>query len=84
MTAPFDLGRPRTIHVIGCSGTGMSPITTVLAAMGHRVSGSDTKDGPVIDRLRSMPDPDRCHPDQRVRHLDRSVESPWAHCLWDY
>ena len=54
MTEPFDLGRPRTIHVIGCGGTGMSPITTVLATMGHRVSGSDTKDGPVIDRLRAL------------------------------
>ena len=54
MTEPFDLGRPRRIHVIGCGGTGMSPITTVLACMGHTVSGSDTKDGPVLDRLRGL------------------------------
>jgi UDP-N-acetylmuramate--alanine ligase len=54
MPAPFDLGRPRRLHVVGCGGTGMSPITTVLAAMGHRVSGSDTRDGPVLDRLRAL------------------------------
>jgi UDP-N-acetylmuramate--alanine ligase len=53
MTA-FDLSRPRTIHVIGAGGTGMAPITTVLAAMGHRVSGSDIKESPVIDRLRAL------------------------------
>ncbi len=54
MSDPFDLGSPRTVHVVGCGGTGMAPITTVLAAMGHRVSGSDTRDGPVLDRLRAL------------------------------
>ena len=50
----FDLGRPRAIHVIGAGGTGMAPITTVLAAMGHRVTGSDSKESPVLDRLRAL------------------------------
>ena len=53
MTA-FDLSRPRAIHVIGAGGTGMAPITTVLAAMGHRVTGSDNKESPVLDRLRAL------------------------------
>ena len=53
MTA-FDLSRPRAIHVIGAGGTGMAPITTVLAAMGHRVTGSDVKESPVIERLRAL------------------------------
>ena len=32
----------------------MSAIATVLAAMGHRVSGSDLKHSPSLDRLRSL------------------------------
>ena len=50
----FDLSRPRAVHVIGAGGTGMAPITTVLAAMGHRVTGSDIKESPVLDRLRAL------------------------------
>ena len=38
---PVDLRRPRRIHVVGVGGAGMSAIAAVLAAMGHRVSGSD-------------------------------------------
>lgn len=50
---PPDLGRPRRIHVIGVGGAGMSAIATVLARMGHDVSGSDLRDGPVLERLRA-------------------------------
>ncbi len=32
----------------------MSAIATVLSAMGHRVSGSDLKASPAVDRLRSL------------------------------
>jgi UDP-N-acetylmuramate--alanine ligase len=49
----LDLGRPRRIHVIGVGGAGMSAIATVLARMGHDVSGSDLRDGPVLARLRA-------------------------------
>jgi UDP-N-acetylmuramate--alanine ligase len=73
MTEPFDLGRPRRIHVIGCGGTGMGPITTVLAAMGHRVSGSDTKDGPVLDRLRALGV--EVHVGQRPENLAHDLEA---------
>ncbi|HVF32165.1 MAG TPA: UDP-N-acetylmuramate--L-alanine ligase [Acidimicrobiales bacterium] len=72
MTAPFDLGSARRIHVVGCGGTGMSPITTVLAAMGHRVSGSDVRDGPVLDRLRSLGV--EVHVGQRAENLDDEIE----------
>ena len=52
--APLDLGgEPRSIHLIGIGGAGMSAIAEVLAALGHRVSGSDQSDGPVLERLRS-------------------------------
>ena len=57
-TATLDelpsLGEPLVVHVVAVGGSGMSPIATVLAAMGHRVSGSDLRDSVVLDRLRSM------------------------------
>ena len=50
----FDLSVPRRIHVVGAGGMGMSAIATVLAAMGHRVSGSDIKSSAGLERLRSL------------------------------
>lgn len=47
------LDGPATVHVVGVGGAGMSAIAAVLAAMGHRVSGSDLKDGRSLDRLRA-------------------------------
>ncbi|MFN8039268.1 MAG: UDP-N-acetylmuramate--L-alanine ligase [Acidimicrobiales bacterium] len=47
------LARPRAVHVVGVGGAGMSAIATVLAAMGHRVSGSDLKESAGLDRLRA-------------------------------
>jgi len=47
----IDLTRPRRIHIIGAGGAGMSAIATVLAAMGHQVSGSDLKDSNGLHRL---------------------------------
>ena len=41
---------PRTIHIVGVGGVGMSAIALLLARMGHRVSGSDIKD---CDRARA-------------------------------
>ena len=53
-TEPFpDLSASLSIHVVGVGGPGMSPIATVLAAMGHSVSGSDIRESAVLDRLRS-------------------------------
>ena len=53
MSGP-DLSTQRHIHIVGIGGSGMSAIATVLAAMGHTVSGSDLKDSANLDRLRSM------------------------------
>jgi UDP-N-acetylmuramate--alanine ligase len=47
-----DLTEPRSIHLVGIGGTGMSAIAEVLQAMGHQVSGSDAKDSAVLERLR--------------------------------
>ena len=47
-----DLSAPRRIHLVGAGGAGMGAIAAVLHAMGHTVSGSDLKGGPVLERLR--------------------------------
>jgi UDP-N-acetylmuramate--alanine ligase len=49
-----DLSVPRRVHVVGVGGAGMSAIASVLAAMGHRVSGSDLKASPGLDRLAAL------------------------------
>ena len=53
MTDVFDLSRPRRVHVVGVGGAGMSAIASVLAAMGHQVTGSDLKWSASLDRLRT-------------------------------
>ena len=50
----FSLDKQRKIHVVGAGGPGMSAIATVLAEMGHIVSGSDIHDTEVIERLRKV------------------------------
>jgi UDP-N-acetylmuramate-alanine ligase len=39
----LDATTPLRVHVVGVGGAGMSAIATVLAAMGHSVTGSDVK-----------------------------------------
>lgn len=48
-----DLKTPKRIHLVGIGGAGMSSIATVLAEMGHSVSGSDLKPSHVLDQLRA-------------------------------
>ena len=48
-----DLSSPRSVHVIGAGGAGMGAIASVLRSMGHRVSGSDLREGMVVARLRA-------------------------------
>jgi hypothetical protein len=45
------IGGGSHVHIVGIGGAGMSAIATVLAAMGHRVTGSDLVGSPVTDRL---------------------------------
>ena len=49
----LELATSRRVHVVGVGGAGMSAIATVLAGMGHRVTGSDLKDSPGLTRLRA-------------------------------
>ncbi|NWN82331.1 MAG: UDP-N-acetylmuramate--L-alanine ligase [Halomonas sp.] len=44
--------RIRNIHFVGIGGAGMCGIAEVLANQGYRVSGSDLRESPVVDRLR--------------------------------
>src|ERR1700722_4524706 len=48
---PVDLSQSRRVHVVGVGGAGMSAIAYVLHAMGHRVTGSDLKASPALERL---------------------------------
>ena len=50
----LDATTPLRVHVVGVGGAGMSAIATVLAAMGHSVTGSDVKASAALDRLRSQ------------------------------
>lgn len=50
----LDLSSPRHVHLVAIGGAGMSGIATLLAQSGHRVSGSDAVDSPVLERLRAQ------------------------------
>jgi UDP-N-acetylmuramate--alanine ligase len=52
--AELDLSSPRRVHIVGIGGAGMSAIATVLARMGHHVTGSDLKESRGLDRLRLL------------------------------
>ena len=47
-------GKVRQIHFVGIGGTGMCGIAEVLLNMGFEVSGSDLREGEVVQRLRSL------------------------------
>jgi len=49
-----DLSGPQRVHLIGVGGAGISAIATVLAAMGHHVSGSDLKESAGLESLRAL------------------------------
>lgn len=42
------------IHFVGIGGIGMSGIAEVLLNLGYRVSGSDLRDSPAVERLRGL------------------------------
>lgn len=49
-----DLSVPCRVHVLNVGGAGMSAIATVLAQMGHEVSGTDASDTPFVEPLRRL------------------------------
>ena len=48
---PIDVG---VIHFVGIGGIGMSGIAEVLAALGHKIQGSDMAEGANVERLRAQ------------------------------
>ncbi len=42
------------VHLVAIGGIGMSGIAELLLNLGFKVSGSDLRDGPVLDRLRRL------------------------------
>ncbi len=50
----LDLRKSLRIHVVGVGGPGMSAIATVLAEMGHQVSGSDIRRSELVTRLEGL------------------------------
>ncbi len=46
-----DPSAPRSVHIVGIGGAGMSALASVLEALGHTVTGSDLKASSVTDRL---------------------------------
>ncbi|MCY3910962.1 MAG: UDP-N-acetylmuramate--L-alanine ligase [bacterium] len=49
-----DLCPTTRVHLLGVGGAGMSAIAVVLRGLGCQVSGSDSADTPVLDRLREF------------------------------
>jgi UDP-N-acetylmuramate--alanine ligase len=50
----MKLGRTRRIHFVGIGGSGMSGIAELLANLGYRVSGSDTRRSETTERLEGL------------------------------
>lgn len=49
-----EMRRIRRIHFIGIGGAGMCGIAEVLSNQGYVISGSDLREGSVVERLRSF------------------------------
>ena len=58
MSTPIDTRParpvPDRIHLVGIGGVGMAGVARLLVQRGHTVSGSDLRDGRVLDELRVL------------------------------
>lgn len=45
---------PPAVHMVGVAGAGMSGLAKLLVQIGHRVSGSDLRPGPILDSLGAL------------------------------
>lgn len=50
----LDLSTPRTVHLVGVGGAGMSGLARILLQRGHAVTGSDLAAGRGLDELRAL------------------------------
>ncbi len=69
----FDLSVSRRIHVIGVGGAGMSAYAAILAELGHRVTGSDIREHPRLERLRLLGV--ECFVGQRAENLPEELDA---------
>jgi UDP-N-acetylmuramate--alanine ligase len=46
--------RIKRVHFVGAGGIGMSGLAELLANQGYAISGSDLREGPTVERLRSL------------------------------
>ena len=53
MSFDFLKDRDKKIHFIGIGGISMSGLAAVLLNSGFKVSGSDFKDSPIVEKLRA-------------------------------
>lgn len=49
-----DLRTPRTVHLVGIGGVGMSAVARVLLGRGHRVTGSELRENRQVAALRQL------------------------------
>ena len=58
MSAPIDTRSaqpvPDRVHLVGIGGVGMAGVARLLVQRGHTVSGSDLRDGRVLEELRVL------------------------------
>lgn len=50
----IDINNIRKIHFIGIGGVSMSAIADILLSKGYKVSGSDSKENCILDKLKSL------------------------------
>ncbi len=48
----LDIRNYRTIHCLGIGGIGLSAVASILIERGYKVTGSDMKEGPMVQKLR--------------------------------
>ncbi|MDH5751999.1 MAG: UDP-N-acetylmuramate--L-alanine ligase [Deltaproteobacteria bacterium] len=53
MLAPMELNKDLHYHFLGVGGVGMSALAAIMHRRGHRVSGSDSREGRTLERLRA-------------------------------
>ena len=47
----MELGKTKSVHIVGVGGAGMSAIAELLLKSGFRVTGSDLASGEVTEKL---------------------------------
>ncbi len=68
----FDINQNqnRHIHLIGIGGISMSAIAELLINQGYRISGSDTRDSKILDKLRN------CGAEIFIGHDSNNIQNP--------